>query len=80
MFKYLTLEIVKATVTLFCRLLHNQISTHWLLRRLRHLAPESKFVFNEIEVEDILSLCSRWMWRIFFLKRVRVMLTSGGSG
>ena len=54
MFKYLALEIVKATVTLFCRLLHNQVSTHRLLRRLRHLAPESKFVFNKMEVEDIL--------------------------
>ena len=64
MFKYLALEIVKATVTLFCRLLHNQVSTHRLLGRLRHLASESKFVFK-VDVEDIL---------------VRVMLTSGGSG
>ena len=53
-FKYLALEIVKATVTLFSRLLHNEVSTHRLLRRLRHLAPESKFVFNEMDVEDIL--------------------------
>ena len=33
MFKFLALEIVKATVTLFYRFLNNKISTHWLLRR-----------------------------------------------
>ena len=53
MFKFLALEIVKATVTLFSRLLHNQVSTHRLLRRLRHLASESKFVFK-MDLDDIL--------------------------
>ena len=53
MLRYLTLEIVKATVTLFCRLLHNQVSTHRLLGRLRHLVSESKFVFK-MDVENIL--------------------------
>ena len=53
MFKFLALEIVKATVTLFCRLLYNEVSTHQLLRRLRHLASESKFVFK-MDLDDIL--------------------------
>ena len=53
MFKYLALEIVKATVTLFCRLLHNQVSTDRLLWWLRHLASESKFV-SKMDVDDIL--------------------------
>ena len=53
MFKYLALEIVKATVTLFCRLLYNEVSTHKLIRRLRYLASESKFVFK-MDLDDIL--------------------------
>ena len=51
----LALEIVKATVTLFLRLLNNKISTHRLFRRLRHLVvtSDSKFAFQDL-VDEIL--------------------------